>query len=169
MNQIALIRYRIRILIAFFIFTLALSGLTALPLEWELALLNRLAGPGSGVAALLPDLAAWIDHVYVGLRAAILAFPQIAYGTDWLAFAHIVIAIAFIGPLKNPLRNRWVIEFGMLACILVIPWTLLLGMIREIPWFWQLVDMSFGIFGIIPLWLVRRDILLLEALTTVTK
>jgi len=169
MNHIDLIRYRIRILIVFFILALTLSGLTAIPLEWELDLLNQFGGPGSEMAALLPALSAWIGRVYDGLRAAKLVFPQIAYGTDWLAFAHIVIAIAFIGPLKNPLHNRWVIEFGMLACILIIPWSLILGMIREIPWFWQLIDMSFGFFGIIPLWVVRRDILFLEALASVTK
>lgn len=24
--------------------------------------------------------------------------------------------------------------------------------------FWQLIDMSFGVFGMVPLWLARRDI-----------
>ena len=37
---------------------------------------------------------------------ALLAFFIIAYGTDWLAFAHITIAVAFLGPLKDPVRNR---------------------------------------------------------------
>jgi len=86
-----------------------------------------------------------------------------AYGTDWLAFAHLVIAVAFWGPLKDPVRNIWVIEFGMIACVLVIPLALIAGPIRGIPFFWQLVDCSFGVFGIIPLWLCRRDILRLEA------
>jgi hypothetical protein len=36
------------------------------------------------------------------------------------------------------------------------------GSIREIPFFWQLIDMSFGVFGIIPLWLARRDILMIS-------
>jgi hypothetical protein len=81
------------------------------------------------------------------------------YGTDWLAFAHVVIAIAFIGPLRDPVRNRWVIEFGMIACILIIPWGIIFGSIRGIPSFWSVIDFSFGILGLIPLWLVRKYIL----------
>jgi hypothetical protein len=81
-----------------------------------------------------------------------------AYGTDWLAFAHIVIAVAFIGPLRDPVRNIWVIEFGMIACALVIPLALIFGPLRGIPFFWRLIDCSFGIIGFVPLWLVRREI-----------
>ena len=84
--------------------------------------------------------------------------------TGWQAFAHVAIATAFIGPLRDPIRNRWVVEFGMLVCALLIPWTLLMAVVRHIPWFWQLMDMSFGVFGILPLWWVRRDILRLESL-----
>jgi hypothetical protein len=153
----------IRGLFVFFIAALVISGLTAVPLRWELGLLDRLAGSGSGLGRSFPALAEWISRVHMGVQAAYDAFPQVAYGTDWLAFAHIVIAAAFIGPLRDPRRNRWVIEFGMLACALLIPWTLLMGVIRTIPWFWQLVDMSFGVFGFLPLWLVRRAILRLEA------
>jgi hypothetical protein len=46
----------------------------------------------------------------------------------------------------------------MIACLLVIPWTLFFGAIRGIPFFWQLIDMSFGILGLIPLWLARQSI-----------
>jgi hypothetical protein len=155
---------RIRFLVVFFIVALAASGLTAVPLTWELGLLDRLAGSASALGHLLPALGEWISRVHTGLLAAYAVFPQIAYGTDWLAFAHIVIATAFIGALRDPIRNRWVIEFGMLACALLIPWTLLMAVVRHIPWFWQLVDMSFGVLGMIPLWWVRRDILRLESL-----
>jgi hypothetical protein len=81
------------------------------------------------------------------------------YGTDWLAFAHIVIAIAFIGPLRDPVKNLWVIEFGMIACILIIPWGIVFGSMRGIPPFWSLVDFSFGVFGFIPLKITRDYIL----------
>ena len=86
-------------------------------------------------------------------------YPFLAYGTDWLAFGHVAIALAFIDPLRDPVKNIWIIEFGMIACLLVIPWTLIFGAIREIPFFWQLVDMSFGILGFIPLWVARQSIL----------
>jgi hypothetical protein len=76
----------------------------------------------------------------------------------------VAIALGFVGPLRDPVRNIWIVEFGIIACLLVIPWTLLFGGIRGIPFFWQLIDMSFGVFGIIPLWLVRRDILRLRGM-----
>jgi hypothetical protein len=56
-----------------------------------------------------------MNRVHAGVSETYRLYPFIAYGTDWLAFAHIVIAVAFWGPLKNPVRNVWVIEFGMIA------------------------------------------------------
>ena len=93
-------------------------------------------------------------------------YPFIAYGTDWLAFGHLMIALAFIGPLKDPERNVWVIEWGMIACILIIPTAMICGPIRGIPFYWRLIDCSFGVFGIIPLWITRNYILELARLKT---
>jgi hypothetical protein len=88
-----------------------------------------------------------------------------SYGTDWLAFAHLVIAVAFIGPLKDPVRNIWVIQFGMYACLMVIPLALLCGPIRQIPFYWRIIDCSFGVLGIIPLFICYKYILKLEQLS----
>ena len=85
-------------------------------------------------------------------------YPFMAYGTDWLAFGHFVIAVSFIGPLRDPVKNVWVIEFGMIACVLVVPFTLGMGAVRGIPLGWRLIDCSFGVFGIIPLWFCRKYI-----------
>ncbi len=148
-----------------FIGGLLISGLTAFPLEWELSILYRLATNSIvPVAAGWPALADWLTFVYDGLRETYRQYPFMAYGTDWLAFAHIMIAVAFIGPLRDPVRNVWVIEFGMIACIAVIPMALIAGSIRNIPFFWQLVDCSFGIIGIIPLWFCRNSILKIQQL-----
>ena len=68
-------------------------------------------------------------------------------GFDWLAFAHVVIAILFIGVLRDPVRNIWVVEFGMIACILILPFAFVMGHERGIPLWWQLIDCSFGVFG----------------------
>ena len=114
---------RIRALLLFFILALGVSGLTAVPLQWELGILNQLFGPESVIGQALPHMAEWIGRVSEGVQTGYGQYPFLAYGTDWLAFAHIVIAIAFIGPLRDPLKNRWVIEFGMIACLLIIPWT----------------------------------------------
>jgi hypothetical protein len=89
-------------------------------------------------------------------------FPFLFYGTDWLAFGHFVIAIAFIGTLKDPVRNRWLFDFGLIACALVIPFALVMGGVRGIPLWWRLVDCLFGIFGAVPLWLCRKWTLELE-------
>ncbi|RBL84536.1 hypothetical protein DDE05_23215, partial [Streptomyces cavourensis] len=61
-------------------------------------------------------------------------------------------------------RNIWVIEFGMIACAGIIPLALICGPIRGIPFWWSVIDMSFGVFGVIPLLIVRRMIKRLEVL-----
>ena len=101
----------------------------------------------------------WFDRIYEGVQYSYGQYPFLAYANDWLAFGHVAIAIAFIGPLRDPVKNIWVIEFGMIACVLVIPWAIVFSLVRNIPLFWTLTDMSFGIFGIIPLWFVRSEIL----------
>jgi hypothetical protein len=142
---------RIRILLLIFILGLAVSGATAIPLETELRFLTQWAGGDSGTSH-------WFLKVRDALVETNAKYPFMAYGTDWLAFAHFVIAIAFIGPLRDPMKNVWVVEFGMIACALVVPFALVMGGIRGIPWGWRLIDCSFGIFGIVPLWFCRRQI-----------
>jgi hypothetical protein len=155
--EIQLLERRIRILLLSFIVALIFSGITAFPLKWELGLLHRLiADTESPLRAILPDLAHWIDYVQTGLQETYQKYPFIGYGTDWLAFAHIVIAIAFLGPIKNPVKNIWVVEFGLISCVLVIPLALICGSIRGIPFFWRMIDCSFGVVGFIPLWICRR-------------
>jgi hypothetical protein len=154
---------RARFLLIFFMIALTLSGLTAIPLQWELDLLNQWFGLDSFVRQSWPSLAEWISRVNDSVQNGYGQYPLLAYGTDWLAFAHIVIAVSFIGPLHDPVRNIWVLEFGMIACVLIIPWAVIFGIVRDIPLFWTLIDVSFGILGIIPLWIVRRDILAFSA------
>lgn len=143
---------KIRRLILLFMTGLVVSGLTAFPLQAELSLLVRLE------PYVFSEVQGWLEQVYEGLRLTNARFPFLAYGTDWLAFAHLVIAVAFIGPLRDPVRNIWVIEFGLIACGLVLPMALLAGPLRQIPLFWQLLDCSFGAIGFLPLWLCHRKI-----------
>lgn len=150
---------RIRILLIGFITGLVLSGLTAFPLEKELMVLAGLLGASSNsLPGQFTGLLFWIVTVRNGLRATYAAYPFIAYGTDWLAFAHLVIAVAFYGPLRDPVRNIWVIDFGLIACAGIIPLALICGPLRGIPFYWQLIDCSFGVVGFIPLWLCRKYI-----------
>jgi hypothetical protein len=159
MDSTAARKRNIRILLIFFMLALAASGLSAIPLQWEVRLLNQWLGAGSFMQPLWPSLAAWINRVNEGVQTSYGQYPFLAYGTDWLAFGHVAIALAFIGALRDPFKNVWVVEFGMIACALVIPWAVVFGWLRGIPPFWRLIDMSFGIVGIIPLWYARRLIL----------
>ncbi|MGA7340201.1 MAG: hypothetical protein WBE72_12370 [Terracidiphilus sp.] len=154
---------RIRLWLGAFIAGLVLSGITAFPLQSELRWLVLLLHTGF----LLPiaqatHLLAWIERVDGAFIATNGQYPFLAYGTDWLAFAHLVIAVAFIGPFVDPVRNKWVVAFGLIACAGVIPLALIAGPMRGIPLAWRLVDCSFGVAGSVPLLLSWRSILALE-------
>jgi hypothetical protein len=132
--------------------------------ESQIDVIVRGQGEGTWMEQVWAPMAYWISFVHRGLTEASQGYPFILYGTDWLAFAHIVLAIAFLGPLRDPVKNLWVIEFGMIACLLVLPVAMIFGPIRGIPLFWRLLDCSFGVIGIIPLWLSRRYVQRLVAL-----
>jgi hypothetical protein len=154
---------RIRINLALFMAGLVLSGLTAFPLEselrWLVALLHlRTMQPIAESTGLLP----WIERVHTALTTTDARYPFLAYGTDWLAFAHLVLAIAFLGPFLDPVRNKWVVNFGLIACAGVIPLALIAGPLRGIPVGWRMIDCSFGVFGAIPLLICLHSIHLLE-------
>jgi len=140
---------RIRLMTYLFMIALVVSGVTAFPIEWELSVAISLVPENT-------QMEEWIHFVNSGYVSTNEQFPFIAYGTDWLAFAHILIAILFWGVAKDPVKNIWIIEFGMIACAGIIPLALIAGHIREIPFFWQCIDMSFGVFGCIPLILMHR-------------
>jgi len=157
-----ILRRRIRILTWLFIVGLVISGVTAIPLRQELGWLVHVGGwdqtaraalPASGMAFWLLTIRDALDH----------ASPFLFYGTDWLAFGHFVIAIAFIGALRDPVRNRWLFDFGLIACVLVIPFAFIFGEIRGIPLWWRLIDCSFGVCGFVPLYLCRKWAIALES------
>jgi hypothetical protein len=159
---------QIRVWLGLFVACLVLSGLTAIPLETETRwLAEGLRRPGPWTH--WPALHGWVERVHEGIANASTRYPFLAYGTDWLAFAHMVIAIAFCGAIRDPVRNTWVVEFGIIACLAIIPFVLVFGPLRGIPWFWQCIDMSFGLFGLVPLWVARRAIRRLRALRTATQ
>jgi hypothetical protein len=150
------LRKQIRNWIIFFIAAIWLSGITAFPLEAELGWLSRHSG-------FLPEyLAHWVQLVYEGIRHTNADYPFISYGTDWLAFAHIIIGLLFIGLLKDPLKNRWIVDWGIICCLLVFPLALFAGPVRHIPLFHQVIDCLFGALGLVPLVSVRNKIILLD-------
>jgi hypothetical protein len=148
---------RIKFLLLVFIVVLFLSGLSVLPAEFELRCGLDLTARGSLVHE-------WLEKVYDGYRQVSLENNFLLYGYDWLAFAHFVLAILFIGPYRDPVKNIWVIEFGMIASLLIIPFAMIAGAIRGIPFWWRLVDCSFGVLGFLLFWYcdiqLRKSILL---------
>ena len=147
--------HRLRWVLGFFIFALVLSGITAFPLKHELEQIAAMRGLEQAPTA-TNGFDHWILIVRDGLRESYAQYPWLAYGTDWLAFAHIIIAIFFIGPLIDPVRNIWVLRAGVIACVLVIPLALICGYIRQLPLGWRIIDCSFGVFGVIPLYYCLR-------------
>jgi hypothetical protein len=139
----------------FFIIVLVISGITASPAEWELAQVVNLFDEDT-------KLGSWLHRIYFALQDTSKKYPYLFYGYDWLAFAHVVIAIAFIGPYKDPVRNKWVVEFGAIACLLIIPFALIAGYMRGIPFWWRMIDCSFGIIGLIPIGICYNKITSLE-------
>ncbi|MBO0834882.1 MAG: hypothetical protein J2P28_05090, partial [Actinobacteria bacterium] len=143
---------RVRICLSVFVAGLVLAGVTAFPLEWETRMLSQwLHGSGTWAGDSLPAMRAWIDEARYGLAISYHRYPWLAYGTDWLAFGHLTTAIVFAGAIRDPVRNKWVVQLGMIACLLVIPLAAICGPLRGIPTFWLPIDMSFGVIGIVPL------------------
>ena len=139
------LRKSIRNWTLFFIVMLIVSGVTGFALETELTWLNDYFSKSSNAFSM------WIHKIYISLKDTNEKYPFLAYGYDWLAFAHLVIAVAFIGVLKDPVRNKWIIQFGRIACVMVFPLAFVAGYIRGIPVFWQLLDCSFSTIGLVPL------------------
>ena len=138
-----------------------LSGVTAFALETELRWLIGIIDNRESLLYL------WINKVYKALQQTNIHYPFLFYGYDWLAFAHLVIAVAFIGPLRDPVRNKWVIQFGIISCFMVFPLAFIAGYIRGIPIYWQLIDCSFGVIGLVPLCICYYKIQALERLVQI--
>ena len=148
-NRDLLLRYRVSL--GVFIFGLILSGLAALALEPETALLNRLFGLTASVdpASFFFKLRVFITTLHYAVHDTYLRFPFFGYNTDWLGFSHLVIAACFVLPLVDPVRYRAILHIGLLACAGVIVVGMISGLIRSSPLFWTLIDCSFGIIGAI--------------------
>lgn len=152
------IKKRVRIILVFFLVGFVVSGLTAFPIRWEIAQLQRFIGVNTFMERLYSPMAHWISYVYRGLTNINQEQIFIFYLTDWLAFAYILIGLAFLGPLRDPVRNIWVVEWAMILFVLAIPLIFISAPIRGIPFFWRVIDCSFGVFGFALLWVCRKYI-----------
>lgn len=139
----------IRLLLACFMALLILSGLTAFPVRAEVDYLY------SKLSSFPLFFQAWI----LQLKTSIDNTPDVVlYGTDWLAFAHIIISFFFIPVLADPIKHKSNILVGMVACLAVFPLAFVCGPVRGIPFFHQLIDCCFGIGGFFLLYAIHRNI-----------
>ena len=139
----------IRRVVLVFMTLLILSGLTAFPLVTEV---NWMVNHIESFPAYFHS---WIWNVYDAVHQT----PSIVlYGTDWLAFAHIIIALFFVGVYQNPIRNKFNINIGIAACLFIFPLAFICGPIRGIPFYHQIIDCCFGLFGLIPLIFIKYKI-----------
>lgn len=137
---------------------LVLSGLTAIPLRLEVDAGAALLGEDFRAGGLIPDgPSAWLRTIRAAVVDSDERAPLLLYGTDWLAFGHLIIALAFVGAWRDPVGNRWLYQFGMAACALVPLWALVFGELRGIPLWWRAIDSMFGIVGFLPAWLCHRS------------
>lgn len=148
----------VRVLLYVFVAGLIVSGITAFPIHTGLTY----AHDQIVYFKLDNGLSRWIETVYQGITEIDSKYPFIAYGTDWLAFAHLILAVLFAGIIKDPVRNIWVLKFGLISCAAVFPLAFIAGAVRGIPFFWQLIDCSFGLLGGIILWMCYSRVKKLE-------
>ncbi len=147
---------RIRRWIVAFMVLLILSGITAFSVQTELHFLLHHQN-------FIPDFfIPWLQIISDAIDVMAEKYPYLLYGYDWLAYSHIIIALFFIGVYRNPVQNAWVLRIGMVACLGIFILAAVCGQIRGIPFFWTLIDCSFGVFGIIPLLIVQKQIGKLE-------
>jgi len=144
------LRSRIRITIIITIIGLLLNGISAVPLRTELDIL--LSRPDT-LPGFLRD---WWNYVSTGVYETSAKYNFMRYGFDWLAFAHLLIAIAFIGPLRDPVKNQWVVQWGMIAALMSVIMALGWERIRNIPLWWSCIDACIGLIAFVVLWLCNK-------------
>jgi hypothetical protein len=152
----AILRQRIRRWLRLFIFLLVVSGLLVFPLETMLKALANCCIPPDTI------IGHWWWKVLSGVQYNNIHFGFLSYGYDWLAYFHLVIALALLGPLRDPVRNIWVLEFLMIAALGILPVSLIGGAVRGLPMWWRIFEIIFIIIAFLPLWRVWTFVKRLE-------
>ena len=159
---------RIRLCLALVIAGLLLSGATAFfPIhetKWLLEQLASTAHFGAGT-----PLSEWLLHLRSALIAALTTAPFLAYETDREGFGLLLFALLFVGPYRDPIRNRGVINFGLLTCAALAAFAFVAGPLRGIPVLWRCVDAALALLCALPLLLCRHYLHLLEHIASSTR
>jgi hypothetical protein len=146
---------RARWMLGIVVFGLLVSGITVWPAVAELKLAVRLAWgdaePAGGIHAFVARAIAGLEHLEA-------TYPFLLYAHDWLAFAHIMLAVLFAGAIRDPVRNVWVVQCGLIMCAGVPVLAGICIPLRGIPLVWFPIDAAFAPAAALPLWIALRDI-----------
>ena len=151
---------RAKMMLGIVAFGLLAAGITIWPAIPELRTAVRIVWGDSVPAG---GLHGFVMQGIKGLEATEATYPFLLYAHDWLAFAHIALAILFAGAIRDPVRNIWIVQCGLIMCALV---PILAGIcipIRGLPFSWFWIDFAFAPGAALPLWITLRDIRRAEA------
>ena len=151
---------RAKIMLGVVVFGLLMSGITVWPAVPELKMAVHLVWGDAVPSGTLHD---FVLRAIIGLETVQKDYPFMLYAHDWLAFAHIVLAILFAGAIRDPLRNVWIVQCGLVMCALVPVLAGICIPLRGIPYIWFLFDFAFAPAAAGPLWIALRDIRRAEA------
>ena len=153
---------RAKVMLGIVVFGLLVSAITIWPVEAEL---KTLVGILWGQSEPTGVFHKFILQVIDALESIEANYSFMLYGYDWLAYAHIVLAILFAGAIRDPVRNVWIVQCGLIMCALIPVLAGICIPIRGLPlrWFW--LDFAFAHGAGLPLWIALRDIRRAEKLS----
>jgi len=162
MNQLT----RAKVMLGIVVFGLLVSGITIWPVAAELKTVVRIVWGQSEPTGVLHE---FILQAIEGIESIQANYSFMLYAHDWLAFAHIVLAILFAGAIRDPVRNVWIVQCGLIMCALIPVLAGICIPIRGLPlrWFW--LDFAFAPAAGLPLWIALRDIRRAEKLSAESK
>ena len=147
-------------MISVVVFGLLVSAVTIWPAILELKMVVSIAWGDTEPAGVLHR---FVLQAINGLEVMEADYPFMLYAHDWLAFAHIVLAILFAGAIRDPIRNIWIVQCGLMICALIPVLAGICIPIRGIPWIWFWIGFAFAPGAALPLWIALRDIRRAEA------
>ena len=95
---------------------LLVSGITVWPAVPELRFAVQMVW---GNAQPTGTLHGFLWRAIEGLETVQAHYPFMLYAHDWLVFAHVALAILFLGAIRDPVRNVWIVECGLIMCALI--------------------------------------------------
>ena len=146
---------RAKLMLGIVAFGLFMSGITIWPAVPELKTAVWVVWGNSQPTGVLH---AFVLKAIDGLEFMQANYPFMLYAHDWLAFAHISLAILFAGAIRNPVRNIWIVQCGLILCILVPVLAGICIPIRGLPSLWFLIDFAFAPAAALPLLIALHDI-----------